>query len=214
MKFSTGFDRLDNLVSGGFEPGDVVQIYGESGSGKTSLCLQMAVETAKNDKIAVFISTNQFSVKRFQQLCKGNEEKVGSNIIVFEPRDPDKLKSAMINAGVSAGKSDLGLVVIDSPTYYYGRSSGADGDFKKEIAEKLCYLKGVSKKEGFVIVFTNRVYTDINENKKIPVGKKIFADLSDYIIKLEKGNKRSIRIVKGNESKSEISFDINDSGLN
>ncbi|MCR3884292.1 MAG: DNA repair protein RadB, partial [Methanothrix sp.] len=42
-RLSSGCDGLDRLLGGGFEPGVITQIYGEAGTGKTNIILQLAV---------------------------------------------------------------------------------------------------------------------------------------------------------------------------
>ena len=44
----TGCNSIDRLLLGGIEYGAITQIYGESGSGKTNFCLQIAIQFIKN----------------------------------------------------------------------------------------------------------------------------------------------------------------------
>ena len=44
----TGCNSIDRLLLGGIEYGAITQIYGESGSGKTNFCLQVAIQFIKN----------------------------------------------------------------------------------------------------------------------------------------------------------------------
>lgn len=43
-KISTGFEPLDKLLAGGIPKGRCIQICGLPGSGKTLLCLQLALK--------------------------------------------------------------------------------------------------------------------------------------------------------------------------
>src|SRR5665648_1030974 len=42
-RLNTGCNPLDNMLGGGFEAGVVSQVYGAGGSGKTNICIQLAV---------------------------------------------------------------------------------------------------------------------------------------------------------------------------
>ncbi|MEZ5334643.1 MAG: ATPase domain-containing protein [Methanolobus sp.] len=53
-QLSSGCKPIDDLLGGGFEVGVVTQIYGEPGSGKTNLSLQLAVECVKNGKKVIY----------------------------------------------------------------------------------------------------------------------------------------------------------------
>ncbi|MDI6811297.1 MAG: ATPase domain-containing protein [archaeon] len=68
-KYSTGCKSIDELLGGGFESGTVTQLYGEAGSGKTNICLQVAVECARKGKSVIFIDTEGFSPERFLQIA-------------------------------------------------------------------------------------------------------------------------------------------------
>ncbi|MDI6886255.1 MAG: ATPase domain-containing protein [archaeon] len=68
-KYSTGCKNIDELLGGGFESGTVTQLYGEAGSGKTNICLQVAVECARKGKSIIFIDTEGFSPERFLQIA-------------------------------------------------------------------------------------------------------------------------------------------------
>jgi len=49
-RYTSGCEKLDELLGGGFEAGTVTQIFGEAGSGKTNICLQLAIETVKKGR--------------------------------------------------------------------------------------------------------------------------------------------------------------------
>ncbi|MCK5723178.1 MAG: PhoH family protein, partial [Gammaproteobacteria bacterium] len=57
----SGCQPLDELLGGGFETGVVTQIFGEAGSGKTNICIQLAVECVKRGKKVIFIDTESVS---------------------------------------------------------------------------------------------------------------------------------------------------------
>lgn len=43
VRLTTGSREIDNLLNGGFETGEITEIFGESGIGKTQLCHMLAV---------------------------------------------------------------------------------------------------------------------------------------------------------------------------
>lgn len=45
--FSTGCPIMDETLNGGIRLGQVTEIYGESGCGKTQLCIQMSLEVQR-----------------------------------------------------------------------------------------------------------------------------------------------------------------------
>ncbi len=69
-RLSTGCAGLDELLGGGVEPGVLTLVYGEPGSGKTSLALQLSREVLNNGgKSVLFIDTEGLSMERLKQVC-------------------------------------------------------------------------------------------------------------------------------------------------
>ncbi len=66
MPIPTGCKGLDDLIGGGVEEGIVTEFYGEGGSGKTSLALQLAVRCAESGKQVVYLDTEGVSPERFR----------------------------------------------------------------------------------------------------------------------------------------------------
>ncbi|RZD32532.1 MAG: hypothetical protein CXT74_02710 [Methanobacteriota archaeon] len=71
-RLPTGCPSLDELLGGGVEAGALTLVYGEPGSGKTSLALQLSREVlASGGKSVLFIDTEGLSAERLEQVCGG-----------------------------------------------------------------------------------------------------------------------------------------------
>ena len=69
-RLPTGCPSLDELLGGGVEAGALTLVYGEPGSGKTSLALQLSREVlASGGKSVLFIDTEGLSAERLEQVC-------------------------------------------------------------------------------------------------------------------------------------------------
>src|SRR5262245_11901120 len=55
--FQTGVPNVDRILGGGIHRGDILLIVGPAGSGKTTITLQTAFNTAAKDRPALYIST-------------------------------------------------------------------------------------------------------------------------------------------------------------
>ena len=65
-RLATDCKGVDELLAGGIEQGTVTLVYGEAGSGKTSLALQLsrvAIKTS-SDSVVLFVDTEGLSVER------------------------------------------------------------------------------------------------------------------------------------------------------
>ncbi|MDR1722303.1 MAG: AAA family ATPase, partial [Methanobrevibacter sp.] len=113
---------IDEILGGGIEIGNITQLYGPPGSGKTNVSLKLAVEVAKSGKKVIFIDTEGgISIDRIKQIAKGDFDLVANNIIVFEPHSfaeqEDDLKTAV--SLLSTSHDDIDLIVLDSAVALY-----------------------------------------------------------------------------------------------
>ncbi|MFQ6059790.1 MAG: ATPase domain-containing protein [Thermoplasmata archaeon] len=81
MKTKIECESLDDLLEGGVESGCLTLLYGEAGSGKTNICLQLARNVARKKKVA-YIDTEGVSVERLKQICGKNYNRIMRNILI------------------------------------------------------------------------------------------------------------------------------------
>ena len=214
MKLPTGSKCIDDLLSGGIETGSITQIYGESGTGKTSLCLMLSYTTAKKFKVA-YIDTEGLSAERIDQIFK--EKELLKNVYIYEVFDFRQQSVAVRE--VSKILNNLKLIVIDSLTALY-RSELEDErkqiKMKRELTSQLTYLLGLARKNDLAVVFTNQMFVDVSSGTVKPIGGPSLDHLSKTILSLEKsGTERIARLIK-HRSKPEglyCMFRITDNGI-
>lgn len=85
MKIPIDCKPLDELLGGGIESGSLTSLYGEAGSGKTNICLQLARNVVLSGKKVVFIDTEGVSFERLKQICSQDFDKVTKGILFFTP---------------------------------------------------------------------------------------------------------------------------------
>lgn len=179
---------LDELLGGGFESGVVTQIFGEAGSGKTNICLQLAIECVKKGKKAIFIDTEGLSADRFKQIAGENARTIAQDIIIFEPHSFEEQYSA-VRETEKISTENVGVIVVDSATAYY-RFELDDEDSsirtRRELSNQIGFLHSLARKRDIVVVITNQVYSDIKSNSLRPIGGSGLEHISKTIIQLEK----------------------------
>lgn len=73
----TGLSFLDTLLEGGLHKGMIAQLYGESGTGKTQLCMQMMLGASRYGSNSFYISSEKrLHTERFMQLKEKYEEEI------------------------------------------------------------------------------------------------------------------------------------------
>lgn len=184
----SGCQPLDELLGGGFETGVVTQIFGEAGSGKTNICIQLAVECVKRGKKVIFIDTESVSPDRFRQIAGENAKEIAQQIIIFEPHNFEEQYAAVKEIEKLAGEN-IGLVIVDSATSYY-RFELDDEDSsirtRRELSNQIGLLHSLARKHDMVVVITNQVYTDIGSGTFKPIGGSGLEHISKTIVQLER----------------------------
>jgi DNA repair protein RadB len=199
QKYAMGCENLDELLGGGFESGTVTQLYGEGGSGKTNICLQLSIECVKGGKKVVYIDTEGISAERFKQIAGKDAEKISRDIIIYEPMSFEQQYVTIKEIGsLMEGNQCIGLIIMDSATLFY-RYELADEErsilLRRELANQIANLLALARRYDVAVVITNQIYTDIEMDELRPVGGSMLDHLSKVIIKLEKmddGRRRAV----------------------
>ncbi len=216
MLIPSGSKCIDSLLGGGIETGTVTQIYGQSGTGKTTLCLMFAKNAAKDYKVA-YVDTEGLSAERVKQIF--GDIKLFSNVYVYEVFEFKEQSVALKEAEKLCKSENIKLIIVDSFTALY-RSELEDEErqvkVKRELTSQLTYLLGIARKYDVAVIITNQVYTDVRTGQDKPLGGTSIDHLSKIIIGLERvGNKRIARLIKHRwlkEGKS-CEFEITDRGI-
>ena len=108
---------LDDLLNGGIESKSITEVYGEAGSGKTNLCLQLSRECAKNGKKVAYIDSEGVSLERLNQILRGLDQKdILSKILFFQPTslsDQEEIIRKVIKI------RDVEFIILDTFNLFY-----------------------------------------------------------------------------------------------
>lgn len=206
---------LDKLLGGGIEPKVITELYGEAGTGKTNVCLQVARECAHNGHKVAYIDCEGVSIERLEQICKEYEkEKILSRILIFSPTSVEDQETMIKNA---LKIKNLQLVVVDTLNMFYRLNLEEDKEGSlRSFSRQVAMLQKAARENNLYILTAEQVYTDKNGDIK-PFTSRDVEHLVKTIIKLEKTGlgTRKATIIKHRsqpEGKS-ASFTITQSGL-
>ncbi|MEK6919377.1 MAG: DNA repair and recombination protein RadB [Nanoarchaeota archaeon] len=206
-KISAGSYDLNKWLFGGYEKDIITTIYGASGSGKTNLCIIVAVSQAIKGKKVIFVDTEGgFSSDRVKQIVtagnNGNKEtfeKVLANILLLKPVNFQEQKESIEQLLKEIKKeNNIGIIIIDGMTMLYrlelGDFPGAgEGEEKekhvketnRELARQLRVLAEIARNKNIPIIVTNQVYNtyikyEDREKGIIPEVRMVGGDLLKY----------------------------------
>ena len=112
---STGLEKLDNFLSGGIPNGIIVDIFGENGTGKTQLLLQLSINSIKNGGNVLFLdTTGGFRPERILEIQK----KSNLDINLLDKITVSRITntSEQINILKTLEENNFSLIVIDNVT--------------------------------------------------------------------------------------------------
>ncbi len=196
-RIPVGAKGLDGLLGGGLEAGAITLLFGEAGSGKTNICLQVARNVALNDRKVVYIDTEGVSMERLKQISGDDYEKVVKNILFFEPHsfsDQEKTVDKAVKLAESA--AGVGVIILDSATIHYRLTRNDDEKgTRKSLSPQLARLLVVARNMRIPILLTSQVYTDIDKGTFEPLGGHVLLHNAKAIVRLDKVGASSRRAV-------------------
>ncbi|MDH7508380.1 MAG: DNA repair and recombination protein RadB [Methanomassiliicoccales archaeon] len=214
-----GCATLDSMLDGGIETGCLTLIYGEAGTGKTSLCLLLSCNIVKHGRKVAYIDTEGVSLDRLRQIAGGDFDVIVKNILFSEVHSFDE-QEKMVDRAVkmAEGNPDIGLIVLDSATMYYRLTSRQEErSERRSIANQTVKLLSVARKMNIPILLTSQVYTDVEKGTYEALGGHALHHNAKVIIRLEKlspGRRRAILVKHRHLPENRIAeFVLTDRGI-
>lgn len=183
-----GSAGLDGLLEGGLEGGAITLLFGEAGTGKTNICLQVARNVASQGKKVIYIDTEGVSLERLRQICADEFEEVMKNILFFEPHNFDD-QEKLVDKAVKLAESSLevGVIILDSATIHYRLTrNDEERGTRRSLSNQLTRLLGAARNKGMPVLLTSQVYTDIEKGTFEPLGGHVLLHNAKAIIRLDK----------------------------
>jgi len=198
----TGVGPLDGLLGGGLETDGLTELYGEGGSGKTLICLEAATRLALADRWVCYIDTEGVSVDRLEAIAHGHVEQVLQRLLLATPKSLAEQTTAVSSACALARdwKRPVGLIVLDSATFYYRLTlSGDDEDAGRQaLGRELAELVATAIGSHLPVLFTNQVWRNQRTGDLEPLGGSFVNHAAKTILRIDRlpGARRRAVLVK------------------
>ncbi len=233
LKVTTNSKALDILFGGGIESGAITEVYGEFGSGKSSLAHQLAVniqlskEKGGGEGIAVWLDTEStFRPERIKQIAEQNgldPEKTLKNIKVARCFNSDHqiLLAEKVEDLIKEG-NPVKLVIVDSLMSHLRSDFSGRGELagrQQKLNKHLHTLQRLATAYNLIIYVTNQVMAKPDTffgDPTAPIGGHVLAHNSTYRVYLRKG-KKGTRVAKMVDApqlpETEAIFQVTEKGI-
>jgi len=201
-RLPTGIASVDRLLGGGLETDCLTEIYGEGGSGKTLFCLEVALRVARQNRWVFYVDTEGVSVDRLRAMAGDELEKVLKRFLLSTPRNLEEQGRAVATACalVREGKRPVGLVVVDSGTFFYRLSLSApdEDDARQTLALSVADLAATAFRTGVPTILTNQVWRSQRDGSLEPLGGSFLNHAAKTILRFDRlpGDRRRVVLRK------------------
>ena len=231
-KATTGSESFDDLMGGGIETQSITEFFGEFGSGKTQVCLQLAVTTqlpkeegGLDGDVLIIDTENTFRPERIAQMAEGMDldpRDVLSRIHVARAFNSHHQMLLIDKANELAKEHPVRCIIVDSLTAhfraeYVGR--GALAERQQKLNKFMHDLLRFGDVHNAIVAVTNQVMSKPDAffgDPTRPIGGHIVGHTATYRLYLRKskGGKRIARLVDSpNLPEGEAVFNITQDGI-
>lgn len=163
-RFSTGFERLDEVMNGGFKEGDLVVLSGVSGEGKTTMGQTFTYHLCKKAVPTLWFSyevSPEFLDKQFTEMG------LNSFYLAYTPKKNTTGKLKWIKDKIKEGwtKYATKVVFIDHLDFVLGT------DVKDSDTQAIAFKKIATELKALAVEL-NVVIVSIAHLRKVPPGKE------------------------------------------
>ncbi|CAK9068885.1 DNA repair protein RAD51 homolog B (xRAD51.2) [Durusdinium trenchii] len=221
VQITTGSAKLDHLLKGGVETGQITEVFGEFRCGKTQLChtlcvaCQLPISKGGGESKALYIDTEgTFRPERLADIARRyglNEEDVLENVTYARAYNAEHQDRLLVEAASVFCESRYAVLIVDSATGLFRTDYSGRGELaerQQALNRYLRKLQRIADEHGVAVVITNQVMASPESGPAAymgpqvkPIGGHIIGHASQTRLYFRKG-KGETRICKVYDSPS------------
>ena len=211
LRCTTGSERLDEILGGGVETQALTELIGEYGTGKTQLCMMLAVtaqlppeEGGLGGNVAFIDTEGTFMPERIYQIAEARSldpNKIANNILVARAYNSNHQGLLINHLFTMVPENNVKLVVVDSMiSHFRGEYIGRDNLAERQQKLNMYLHKLIRLAEAYniAVVITNQVQTNPAQyfgNPIHPAGGNVMAHACTHRVMIKKGS-RGTRVAR------------------
>jgi len=188
-KISTGCSPIDALLGGGIARGSILLVFGERGSGKTTLAFQTMLSAASSGLGSTFIYTEgRTPLDRLMGMAGRRWSQWSERMWVLEVKSFGEQEDLVERLGDQLPKGTE-VLIIDSVTARYREALGTGKEnipVNKTLNREMALIKDYCARNGLAALLTSEVSSQPFGKGIRPVASSILTYWSDAILRLEK----------------------------
>lgn len=201
------YSKLHSILGEEIISGGLVLVYGEAGTGKSTIAIQLSVEFAlKGYKVLYLTTEHPFAAERIADIAGDKMKYIAEKIYVMRVEDFKK-QLRVIDKLEMFITPKLKLIVIDTITDNYREaiSEGLDAVKVNMILNRqLATLLHISKTRKIAILITGQMRSAVDEKKDEIVASTVMKYWPDRIVKLEKIGRKRVAIIEKSRNEKEV----------
>jgi len=205
-RVTLGMPEVDRLLGGGIVPGSLVLIGGEPGIGKSTLSLQIPLNSGLKTLYVTGEESDRQVKMRADRLSSGGQKEDGSNTLIF-------CETQIESVIREATEIMPDLMIVDSVQTMFTESVESTPGSVSQIKEVAAMLLRFAKQTGVPVILIGHITKD-----GYIAGPKILEHIVDVVLQFEGENRGSYRILRSIKNRfgstSEIAvFEMTGTGL-
>lgn len=218
---STGIEKLDDRLEGGFENQEIVAVGGGTGSGKTQLGFYMSGQAVQQTgKPALYIETepDRYRGGRIEEMFG---EQIQSDVLKIEAHSLDQ--QMMAYRAAKNQIDELSFVVVDSFTSRFRLSEKFDdrsqlSERNSEFRKHLNAIESMAKVADVPVLLMCQVYANPTQygGSTVLYGSSLMMHMVAYVLMLKGKSGQLTRMKANNHPRSgefELVLQITENGL-
>jgi DNA repair protein RadB len=150
----------------------------------------VATRVARGGRWVFYVDTEGVSVDRLRAIAGNELERILKRFLLSTPKNLEEQGRAVSTACALAreGKRPVGLIVVDSATFYYRLSlSGTDeDDARQALSLELADLVVTALQAAVPVVITNQVWRSLREGTLEPLGGSFLNHAAKTIVRFDR----------------------------
>jgi len=221
-RFSTGSSGLDRMLGGGFKAGELVEVFGASGTGKTQLGLQTALSVAYAGHTCAYVDTEgQFRPERLSSISIARGQDPSTVLeLVYCIRCESSSQQAEATAIVNAKEDlrDCRMIIVDTLTRNFSLDYSGQRLVTSRQAALGAYLNRLARDACLhdrAVLLLNRVasVTVDGRDAEVDIGGQTLERFVQKAVHLQRTGENILASAVGGTSHDDIRLRITERGL-